>query len=418
MAAQAAFGLPAAFVADIEPGPCKILAHHHPDVPNLGDVRGIDWAPWHGRIKVLTGGFPCQDVSLAGLRGGLRRGENRSGLWSEMHRAIVELAPRFVVIENVRGILSAEAYSDVEPCPWCMGDEQPVALRALGAVLGDLADAGYDARWCGLRASDVGACHGRFRVFILAEPSDAASGGLPVIPRGDAGEDQVIDEPGAVGRGSDLDATSGVQQLERGQTAPAGEGMNLEDASAVYLPTPRATDGTKGGPNRRGASGDLMLPSAVHRLPTPEANLGTNGGSQHPDKRAAGGHSVSLQDVIEHVDFGKYAAAVERHTQVLGRSAPDPTEPAPRGGRRLNPKFVEWMMCIPEGWITDVPDLTRNEQLRALGNGVVPPQAVAAIRNMLPSAPRWSHARTSTQPTPSDTRPSCGRSRAPRWMGG
>ncbi len=346
MAAQNVFGLPLGFVADIEPGPCKILAHHHPDVPNLGDVTAIDWTEWRDRITVLTGGFPCTDVSLAGRQAGLIRGETRSGLWSEMQRAIVELRPRFVLIENVRGLLSAPADiggtddSYLEPCPWCVGDGTVGNLRALGAVLGDLADAGYDARWCGLRAADVGACHGRFRVFILAHARDADR--VDSYRRCATG---LAWEEGPAPRSTALMPTPRASDAF-GAGAHGDGGPDLRTVVSL-LPTPRATDGTKGGPNQRGSSGDLMLPSAVHH------------------------------------NFGKYGAAVERHAAVLGRPAPDPTERAPRGGRRLSARFVEWVMMLPEGHVTGVPGLSRNAQLRLLGNGVVPIQAEAALRHML-----------------------------------
>ncbi len=127
-----------AWHSEIDPGACKILAHRYPDVPNLGDITKIDWSTVPP-IDVLTLGFPCQDVSAAGKRAGVRPG-TRSGLWSEMARAIDTLRPSLVVIENVRGLLSATAehpaHSDLEPCPWCMGDGEQRPLRALGAVLG------------------------------------------------------------------------------------------------------------------------------------------------------------------------------------------------------------------------------------------------------------------------------------------
>jgi DNA (cytosine-5)-methyltransferase 1 len=149
--------------------PAKILEKNFPDVPNFRDVSKIDWSQVEP-VDVLTGGFPCQDLSLAGKRAGMKEG-TRSGLWSEFFKAIEVLKPRLVVIENVRGILSASAHGEVEQCPWCMGDEpgEPV-LRALGAVLGDLAGIGYDCKWVGLRAADAGAPHNRFRVFIIAFP--------------------------------------------------------------------------------------------------------------------------------------------------------------------------------------------------------------------------------------------------------
>ncbi|MGN5380992.1 DNA cytosine methyltransferase [Streptomyces lasalocidi] len=116
---------------------------------------------------------PAKDVSVAGRRAGLADG-TRSGLWHHVVRATEALNPCLVVIENVRGLLTSPAGSpgDVELCPWCLGDTagQP-AVRALGAVLGSLADIRFDARWCVLRASDVGAPHRRERIFLATWPS-------------------------------------------------------------------------------------------------------------------------------------------------------------------------------------------------------------------------------------------------------
>ena len=162
------FDAAVAWHCEWEDAPSRILEANFPGVPNYRDVTQVDWASVEP-VDILTGGFPCQDVSLAGRRAGMGDG-TRSGLWSEFAKAIEVIRPRWVVIENVRGLLSAKAGGDVEPCPWCMGEtgngEPP--LRALGAVLGELDDLGYDARWHGVRASDAGAPHQRFRVFILA----------------------------------------------------------------------------------------------------------------------------------------------------------------------------------------------------------------------------------------------------------
>jgi DNA (cytosine-5)-methyltransferase 1 len=164
-----------AWFCEYEEAPSKVLAAHYPGIPNFGDITKVDFTAVEP-VDILTGGFPCQDLSLAGKRAGLKEG-TRSGLWIEFARAIEELKPRLVVIENVRGLLSATAHSDLEPCAWCMGetgDGEP-ALRALGAVLGSLADLGYDAKWTGIRASDSGAPHARFRVFIIAYPANPSS---------------------------------------------------------------------------------------------------------------------------------------------------------------------------------------------------------------------------------------------------
>lgn len=121
----------------------SILAHHWPSALRFDDVRavGAHNAP---RCDVLCGGFPCQDVSYAGKGAGLA-GE-RSGLWFEFARVVRELRPRVVVVENVAAL----------------------AHRGLDAVLGSLSEAGYDAVWFDVRASDVGAPHRRERLFIVA----------------------------------------------------------------------------------------------------------------------------------------------------------------------------------------------------------------------------------------------------------
>ncbi|MDI9627605.1 MAG: DNA (cytosine-5-)-methyltransferase [Acidobacteriota bacterium] len=168
-AVEAVTGATPAWFVEFDAAPSKVLQRHYPGVPNYGDVTAVDWSQVEP-VDIITGGFPCQDLSHAGNRKGLRPG-TRSGLWEHMAYAINELHPRLVVIENVRGLLSDEAHSNVEPCAWCLGDDSDSYMRALGAVLADLADIGYDARWCGLRAADAGAPHGRFRVFIVAYPA-------------------------------------------------------------------------------------------------------------------------------------------------------------------------------------------------------------------------------------------------------
>ena len=389
MGVTAALGGEVRWVSDIDKGARKILAHRFPDVPNLGDITAVDWATVEP-VDILTGGFPCQDVSHAGRRAGLIRGETRTGLWAEMLRGIATMRPRLVVAENVRGLLSARADSDVEPCPWCLGDaDDEPPMRALGAVLADLADIGYDAAWCGLRAADVGAAHGRFRVFILAWPA------------ADTDRGRLVERHPSIGR------------------VPVAHADSL-------LPTPRATDGTKGGPNQRGSSGDLMLPCAL--LPTPAVNDMGEGktverwdswtadmqakhgnGNGHgkslaieaqrllptpravpagDGRKAKSGRSLDVEasDNPRH-QWGDYAAAIARWETVLGRPAPAPTMTSSKGNPQLSPAFTEWLMGLPAGWITDVPGITRNEALKACGNGVVPQQAEAAIRWLMQYVP-------------------------------
>ncbi|MDO5535855.1 MAG: hypothetical protein Q4F65_14555 [Propionibacteriaceae bacterium] len=149
------------------------------------------------------------------------------------------------------------------------------------------------------------------------------------------------------------------------------------DCIEHLLPTPRATDGTKGGPNQRGSSGDLMLPSAVNLLPTPL--VGSTSAASHG--QISGQYREQMAQALNR--WGDYGPAIARWEAVAGRRAPDPTEPGPKGNPRLSPRFVEWLMGLDAGHVSGVPDLTRNAQLKALGNGVVPQQAAAATRAFL-----------------------------------
>lgn len=455
LACEAFFGATTAWHADNDPAASKVLAHHWPDVPNLGDITAVDWSAVEP-VDIITGGFPCQDVSAAGRRAGIADG-TRSGLWAHMLRAVTELRPRYVVIENVRGLLSARAHRPMEPTGDALGNAggQSV-LRALGAVLGDLSDIGYDAQWVTVPASAVDACHRRERVFILATPAGTqpdrwAETGIETPPRDDADRrgDPTADAHGdecsrkrdewprraapAGGRQGDVrppllptpsaaDGNGGGRMGSAGQQTPlpgavlllptpsvadgtgghatrsgsrADElllpGVARAHATGALMPTPRASDGTKGGPNQRGSSGDLMLPSAVVRLlPTPESKLASSGPDYARMKRAgSGGHDLATAIAID-TDWGQYATAVARQA-ARSRPAPPPTEPNTKGNPRLSALFPEWMMYLRAGWVTDLAiGLTRNEMLKVIGNGVVPPQAFEALCRLWPM--QWAAA--------------------------
>ena len=115
-----------------------------PRFPIWDDVQTFDGKPWQGRVDVVAGGFPCQDISSAGKGAGIDGA--KSGMWRHMARIVSEVRPRFVFVENSPMLTS----------------------RGLGVVLGDLAAMGYDAEWCVLGAADAGAPHLRERIWILA----------------------------------------------------------------------------------------------------------------------------------------------------------------------------------------------------------------------------------------------------------
>lgn len=140
-------GMQTVAFCEIDPYCRRVLAKHWPDVPIYDDVRTLtaDALRRDGiAVDLICGGFPCQDLSFAGKRAGLEGA--RSGLWGEYRRLIGELRPRFVIVENVPGLLSL----------------------GMATVLGDLAALGYDATWDCLPASAIGAPHRRDRVWIVA----------------------------------------------------------------------------------------------------------------------------------------------------------------------------------------------------------------------------------------------------------
>lgn len=136
---------------EIDPYARRVLLARQADgcldrFPIWDDVRTFDGKRWRGTVDVISGGFPCQDISAAGKGAGITG--TKSGLWSHMARIIGEVRPRFVLVENSPLLVS----------------------RGLAVVLGDLAEMGYDARWGVLGAEYVGAPHKRHRLWIVAYP--------------------------------------------------------------------------------------------------------------------------------------------------------------------------------------------------------------------------------------------------------
>lgn len=129
------------------------------------------------------------------------------------------------------------------------------------------------------------------------------------------------------------------------------------DKVAQLLPTPKASDGPNGGPNQRDGQGNYYLPGLAVRLDENWQALGRD-----------------------------YGPAIRRWASVLGRSAPAPTSADVRGNQRLSPAFTEWVMGYPAGWVTELTDMPRPEQIKRCGNGVVALQAEAAYRALKAAA--------------------------------
>jgi DNA (cytosine-5)-methyltransferase 1 len=337
LAVEYATGGETIWFSEINEPSIRVFTHHWPGIPNLGDISTVNWATVPP-IDVLIGGFPCQDVSTVGKGAGLMPG-TRSGLWSYMATAIDALQPELVVIENVRGLLSAPAtrpdlegatpdernrddatrehataVRNLESNPWLLGDEPARPLRALGAVLGDLADLGRTARWIGLPASLAGAPHHRFRIFITAYREGA-----------------------------------------------------IPDAAGLGLLTRRRDPGPSTSTSRHDRpepSGDRPGSARTGWLAFQLARIGD-----------------AVRTDREHLrGWGRYADAIARWEHITGRDAPAPAILNEAKGPRPAPEFVEWLMGLPVGWVTDpARELSPNQQNTMLGNGVLPAQAATAL---------------------------------------
>lgn len=359
-----------------------VYAAHRPGVPNLGDISAVDWhafAAEHGRPDIIAGGFPCQDLSSAGKQAGIREG-TRSGLWFRMLDAIATLRPSLVLLENVAAICTTRGAPDPDgdnedddaPPPvrdadgWPLGDGDDEPARALGVVLGSLAEIGFDAEWGVLRAADVGAPHGRARWFCVAWPADA-------------------DDPGRGERWRSLAVQSQLPPPKHGGQDDGPEGRRLTDGP--LLPTPAAWDGARGPDNaragREGSGGDDLVTTVSKLLPTPRTGPNRTSRSaltaDGPDTRADTGTSLTdpVRDDRPSLDWQDYQPAITRWARIL-RPPPPPVDS--RG--RLDPPFPEWMLGWPPGY-AGITGASRSHQLKGIGNGVCPQQGVAAYRQLI-----------------------------------
>lgn len=417
LAVQDVFGAELRWYAEVDPAAITMQEHHHPGLTNHGDITTTDWTDVEP-VDILTGGWPCQPFSLAGKRKGAL---DERAIWPHVARAVRALRPRLVFLENVASIAPA---------------------GELARAAGDLASLGYVGSFRRVRASDVGAPHQRARIFILARPAasdtedighergraarrrraGSAHGGHSAAPT-DRGE--VRKQPVALaGRGGPAvsrrtgeaipDAPSngwgegrpepawlvrGSDAAQRGDGADelcehCGHGVWLHDhggfcagdcptgcywgdldaqrEAAAYTDEPRR--GSRSGLG--GPAGTATVGDGSPADPDP-AGIG-----RWTERRDDGVRAAGLEPG-DQPDWAGYAPAIHRWEHVTGRRAPAPTVLGKRGGRQLSARFTEWLMGLPDGWVTDVPGLSRNEQLKLCGNGVVPQQAVHALRLML-----------------------------------
>lgn len=330
-------GMQVAWQVELDPYCRAVLARHFPAARRFEDVCQVgagDLAP----VDLICGGFPCQDLSAAGRGAGLAGA--RSGLWSEFARIVRELRPGYVLVENVPALLTGKGKR------W---DRAPV-----GRVLGDLAEAGYDAEWACLSAREFGAPHLRKRIWLVAYPARNAEAG-PASPAGSEWERAGPGGPeGGAGELSDADRDRCPQGICLG--ARAGEPARTADALG-RRPVAAMAD-AEGDPERAGlrASG---APRQRRRRP---ADCGGAGGAL-ADAECRGRQRRSDQSRRDDL---------ERAASLRREGAAD----LARGGEATGPAR---RLAASEGWGAE-PDVgrvadgvpARVDRLAALGNALLP----------------------------------------------
>jgi DNA (cytosine-5)-methyltransferase 1 len=351
----------------------KILEHRFPGVTNIGDLTQIE--NWNDipKVDLICAGFPCQPYSTAGID---RKGdEDERAIFQYIADSLGVLGFPELFLENVSGILTLGGTS----------------------VIGSLTEIGYDCQWQIVRASDAGACHRRARWFCIASHSDSKrkrSGATRTI-RGKGASEQQIDKirpdgsdrlpenasinSSHAGGPGEIQGESGGKGLlqERGggrnrdKVRPVGSsGVFGASTDSDSLGTERIS-GAMGGADSEGCTAEELKRSKDRDA---VADSGENvADSSFERSQRHREHGLSETSGQEHSDWGGYGTAVRRWEEVTGRTAP----PGLKDGK-LSPSFVEWMMGLPLGYITDL-GLSRVAELKALGNGVVWQQAYLAL---------------------------------------
>lgn len=324
-----------------------VLAKHWPDAFRYDDVCTVRGLP---RVDIICGGFPCQDVSLAGKRAGFA-GE-RSSLWREYRRIIADVGPRLVFVENVPGLLTADD-------GW-----------AFGEVLGDLAALGFDATWDVFRASDVGAPHRRERLFLLAY---RVSGGCDGVENG-ASRD-ILDgstprrEEGAdrVANGGQIGGLADASRL--GEREPADEGVAVATRGGARL-EPRGGGESPVGDSSRGVRQRPTSGHGRHAAFADQGLVNTDGQRRAERNRAAVAERAELRGAGGAIGRDGSLARVGLPADGLPRRLDDHRWPAGRGEAQHPGEPPRTAAGVPQ----------RAARLKALGNAVVPQVAALAWR--------------------------------------
>ena len=298
-----------------------------PPFPIWDDVQTFDGKPWRGIVDVVSGGFPCQDISAAGKGAGID-GE-RSGMWGEMARIICEVRPRYVFVENSPMLTS----------------------RGLGRVLGDLAAMGFDARWGVLGAADVGANHQRDRIWIVARQRERIS--YPEHHRVGRGEQQ---QESIKKTSRNLADTNGVSSQVRGN-----------DFANEAIGGKRDNDNS-GSPSDDWGKFDTEKNVGVDR--------NANGNDERTQREICSRKIANASGVCSEVAHAESAGQPPRQDETPKRVG----RPLEKQFRGIGIGASEWWQSEPNvGRVADGV-AAKVDRLKAIGNGQVPLCAATAWR--------------------------------------
>lgn len=415
--AAEAFGFRTVATAEADEWNRKVLERRFPDALHYDDVRAVRRDDWlnptvphefenFDRPLLVTGGFPCQDISLSGHGAGI--GGKRSGLWSEFRRVIAEFQPEYVLAENVAALRG----------------------RGLDRVVCDLTDLGYNVKWDCIPAAAVGAPHMRDRMFITAVRDDLKDHSTRVPMN--APFVGLASTLGVV-KDDDSETKEYVTKLPRAGIARADTGAVYEtkpsatqrevkkalSAGEMLLPSPSRSEpgwrnidvrdktGAKPShPNQRfyDAVTGRVVQKGVAQIATMFPNLKPASIPMLPTPRRSANEWRTTKNAPTHgAGHGKtLAGEVNERERAAGRTP----APSSQSAGNLSPRWVEWMMGLPadwtnpdvandalrpfEGWTNERAPRTeanaphRRKRLEACGNGLVWQAAAVALGWMLP----------------------------------
>jgi len=351
------------------------LAKHFPNATRYKDVTEVgrhNLSP----VDIITGGFPCQDLSVAGKRAGLAG--SRSGLWSHFHRIIQELNPRWVVIENVPGLLSSNGGRD------------------FAVVLRGLEDIGYHASWRVLDAQYAGVAQRRRRVFVVASLGDY--GCIPVLfesesvswnppSRQEAGKvTPTLSSSGTGTSRTSNDRTEAEFCVISGQSLPESNDVSPTLDTSHNNRQPHIFQAQGRSKYVEGDDKAAALRANSHQQDVDLVNVCTtirSSGPMNDDNAAQAGHLVE-----SYWDGGQVADTLDVSAISKGQMMPDKRRfpcVMQSGVRRLTPTECERLQGFPDGWTTMHKDTNRYKQL---GNAVAVPVVEWIINRIAARTPR------------------------------